>query len=131
MDNASPDRLLPRHDVTGELELQWNTGVKKRRFRAPESHVVTAYVRELSLAGALVDAPLPPCLEVGDRLEVRLGGRSAVVEIKHARPSGVANRALYGIEFIDSADITAILNEVVGELRGSKEDLEFAWSRTN
>ena len=64
------DRLLPRHAAGASLEIEWNTAMHKRRFRAPYKNSAPAVIRELSLAGALIDAPVPPEIKIGDRIEI-------------------------------------------------------------
>ena len=131
MDDVTPDRLLPRHETTRGVEIEWNTAVRKRRFRANESDAARAVIREISLAGALIEAPLPPSIDVGDRVEVKLEGHTGLVVVRHADTTGVEGRALYGVEFIDCAELTERIHQLVGDLRGNREDLDVSWSRSN
>jgi len=128
METHLPDRLMPRHDVSGvELPIDWDTAGKRRLLGRTKP--VPALIREISLLGALVDAPLPPCREVGDRVEIRLRGRSGLVEIRHARPAYTEGRALYGVMFVDTRNLDADIHEIVGYIRGQAADADLAWER--
>ncbi|MGI9601093.1 MAG: hypothetical protein ACR2QE_04355 [Acidimicrobiales bacterium] len=131
MDTSVPDRLMPRHEVGIELPIDWDTGAK-RRFLGRAPGPVPALIREISLLGALVDAPLPPCREVGDRVEIRMQGRTGLVEIRHARPAYSEGRALYGVMFADTRDLDDLIHEIVGYLRTQEDrDVDLAWQKAH
>lgn len=115
-----PDRLMPRHAVGIELPIDWDVK-PRRRVLGRRNGNVPALIREISLLGALIDAPLPPCREVGERVEIRLRGRSGLVEIRHARPALTEGRALYGVMFVDTRNLEADIHEIVGYLRTHHE----------
>jgi len=127
MDAHLVDRLMPRHPVGLELPIDWDVRVRRKLFQSSE-HAVPALIREISLLGALVDAPMPPSREVGERVQIRMQGRTGVVEIRHARPAYTQGRALYGVMFVDTRELEDLIADIVGYLRAQEDDnVDGAW----
>ena len=67
-------RLLPRHEMPFDLEIEWNV-VKSHRFLGKDTETsVAARVLDLSLDGALIEVPMPTDHRPGEQISIRLSG---------------------------------------------------------
>lgn len=79
---------------------------------------VEAQVLDLSVAGALLMAPVNVKLRTGLRVPVRIGNSNGMVEVRNIRKSSVSGMAFYGVGFVRMSDrFTENVNAVVAKLR--------------
>jgi PilZ domain len=124
------DRLLRRHPVETGLELIWNPHPEKAGLFKKEEVSSVAIVKNLSLEGALVEVPDDQDHKLREHVTVRLRDIEGQVEIRHCS-DGPEGRVLYGVRFLSGDDFKALIERVVGELRGHATELETAWKRRN
>lgn len=90
-----------------------------------------AFVRDMSLTGALLEVPGDDRHDVGDNVRVRLRGVDGTAIVRHRRPAG-GDGVLLGVRFLPDPPLDAVLADAVGRLRGrSDHELEVAWQRPN
>ncbi len=123
------DRLLPRHEMPFDFEIEWDVQLRRSGFRR-EMQGVGARIRELSLTGALIEVPMPSCHERGDRVMIRVEGESSHAVIRHSRESTLGNRMLYGVHLEPSPGLTQFINKLMEGMRGpGVQELRTNWER--
>jgi hypothetical protein len=132
IDATHLDRLLPRHDPAINLDLSWNvrvvrTGVFKQHR---EEVSAAAWIRDISLEGALIEVPDNNVHDIGDYIDVRFRGLDGRAKIRHCR-RGDDGMLLYGVRFVPGSMFKEAIDAVVGELRGHSAELSMAWRRQN
>jgi hypothetical protein len=128
--NNKLDRLLPRHDSETGVDLAWNVRVTRTKLLKKEETFSRAKILDLSLEGALVEAPDTQKHEVGSRVDVRFREIDGFAHIRHRRP-GNPGFVSYGVKFAGPPDFVTAINAVVGEVRGNSAALEQAWEKQN
>ena len=118
-DVRAPDqfpRISERYRIAG-LNLFWSPpSTKTLSFGKPVE--VEAQVLDLSVAGALLMAPVNAKLRSGLRVPVRIGNSNGMVEVRNIRKSSVPDMAFYGVGFVRMSDrFTENVNAVVAKLR--------------
>lgn len=93
------DRRIGHRSLQPPIRIGWRVEdpAKKRRRRRDSDQ--TGWILELSVTGALVEAPRADDLYVGHRIRIRLGEHTGTVVIRRAVPSSVEDMARYGVEF--------------------------------
>ncbi len=128
-DREGLDRLLPRHDMPFDLEIEWDIQLRRSGLRRTERGV-GARIRELSLSGALIEVPMPSSHEPGDRVRIRVQGDEGHAIIRHSRESTLGNRMLYGVHLEPSPGLTKFINKLMEGMRGPGiQELRADWER--
>ena len=126
MDLEKPvDRLLPRHAL-GEQRPQigWNVQPANRLRRRSES-VEMAFILDLSLDGALIEAAAADDLTIDEIVTVRFGGVDGRAIIRHRQESDGAVR--YGIQWLGATELRAVVEKAVEMVRGHNGELRARW----
>lgn len=89
-----------------------------------------AWIRDISLEGALVEVPDSNVHAVGDHVNVRFRGIDGRAMIRHCR-QGNDGMLLYGVRFLPVPMFKEAIDAVVGDLRGHSAELSTAWQRQN
>ena len=89
-----------------------------------------AKILDLSLEGALVEAPDTHKHEIGSRVDVRFRETDGFAHIRHRR-SETPGLGSYGVKFAGPPDFVTAINAAVGEFRGNSAALEQAWDKQN
>jgi hypothetical protein len=128
--NNKLDRLLPRHDSEKGTDLLWNVRMERVGLLKKEETFSLAKILDLSLEGALVEAPDTHEHEIGSRVDVRFRETAGFAHIRHRR-SGNPGFVSYGVKFAGPPDFVTAINAAVGEVRGDSAALEQAWEKQN
>lgn len=125
------DRLLPRHEATINLDLDWNIRTGRAGFmRAREELYDLASIIDISLEGARIAVDAKVVHQVGDHVAVRFRGIDGEAVVRHVdAPDG--HRRTYGIRFLPNLTLSDAVNDAVGEIRGDSAALRQAWQRQN
>ncbi len=92
-------------------------------------HTVEAELRDLSVAGALIFAPINNAIKVGRRIPIDLSGEPGVVEVRNVRPDPDGENAYYGVTFHEITDeLRDAVYEAVSRLRNDAR-LQSEWNR--
>ena len=92
------------------VKIAWRVperALKKKRWRsaaggpAGPAGAQTAWIVDVSITGAAIEAPRAEDLFLGHRVRIALGDLVGTVVIRRAVPSTVERMARYGVEFID------------------------------
>ena len=127
MDPKALDRLLPRHEVAPiRATIEWDVRTKRVKLKREEV-ADEAVVVDLSLEGALIEAPSTSKHEKGDVVEVRLGGAAGQATIRHVRLGDGGDTWLYGVKWILSPELREAVENGVEQLRESAGELRRAW----
>lgn len=124
------DRLLPRHETSDELELDWNVHEVRAGFRRKEEVYRRGIVCDLSLEGALIRVDEADKHQVGDEVRLRFRGLVGTARIRHIQLSE-DDEVHFGVQFQPAPEFQEAINLAVGELRGHGAELEAAWNRQN
>ena len=113
-------RISERYRIAG-LHLHWSPPNPKVLSRGKPVEL-EAQVLDLSVAGALLMAPVNDKLRPGMRVPVRVGTALGTVEIRNIRKSSVDGMAFYGVGFVKMSDrLVENVNAVVAKLRTTKD----------
>ncbi len=122
------DRLLTRHKIDVDIHITWDVRAARKLLGRSKETSSTARLLNLSLEGALVEVALPSDRKPGDIVTIEMGaGRRGTVEIRHAHVEKSGDRVLYGIKFVESSALTAVINHIIADARGSNDKLRRAW----
>ena len=126
MDLEKPvDRLLPRHPLGDQRpQIGWNVQPANRMRRRPET-VETAFILDLSLDGALIEATGSDEHTVDDVVTVRFGGVDGQAIIRHRHE--VDDVVRFGIQWLGSAALQAVVEKAVEMVRGHNGELRARW----
>lgn len=112
-------RLLPRYELAGQRpEIDWNIKPATRKPPRPET-MDQAFLVDLSLGGALIEAAGDDATAVGDKIMMRFGDIEGHVIIRHRQD--VDNGALLGVEWDVSVDAVDLIKAAVGLVRTTGE----------
>ena len=81
-------------------EIGWEPPGRPRRRFPMRLPVQTARVIDMSITGASVIAPVDPPLTVGQRVTIRFGLHSGIVEIRHIEQTSDRAMTRYGTQFV-------------------------------
>ena len=119
------DRLLPRYSLREHrLQIGWNVQSVRLRRRLHET-VEKAFLIDLSLGGALIEAQNSVKPAVGDVVTVRFGGVDGQAIIRHRREAD--RLAYFGIQWLESAELRPVIEKAVGMVRGGDGELRARW----
>ncbi|MDW3218592.1 MAG: PilZ domain-containing protein [Acidimicrobiales bacterium] len=124
------DRLLPRHEPPGDLELDWHVHVERVGFLKKEELHHRGVVCDLSLEGALVRVDDADKHQVGDEIAVRFRGLDGTATIRHIQRTE-DDEVHFGVRFEPAPAFRDAIDLAVGELRGHSSELSTAWNRAN
>jgi hypothetical protein len=112
------------------IKISWRVPEKgkKKRWKSASAGEA-AWIVDVSVTGAAIEAPRSDDLFLGQRVRIALGEHHGVVVIRRAVPSTVERMARYGVEFVDLEPALADeLRELLEEDR--PEGLEALWQRS-
>jgi hypothetical protein len=108
-------RISVRYRVSGAT-LEWTP--PRRGLLPGRRRSVEAELLDLSVTGALIQAPDHPGLTVGFRIPIRIGNEDGMVEIRNVRPSDVVGKVNIGVVFHEMSDaLRSAIYEAIGRLR--------------
>ncbi len=125
------DRLLPRHELPFDLEIEWDVTQARGLFGKSSENAVEARLRDISLDGALIEVPMPSHNELGDRVSIRFRGEAGTVKIRHRRPTTTENRMLYGVQINMTPGLREVIIDVVDQIQGTDRQLQEQWERAH
>lgn len=106
--------------------IEWNVREVRVKLKRVEQSD-TATVVDLSLDGALIEAP-PECKHAkGDIVTVRLGGAVGEAQIRHVSLSDDQLNWRYGIKWRHTPALRAAVESGVEQLRGNAAEVRRAW----
>ena len=114
-DEKGLDRLMPRHDLPQALTIRWDTA--RKRGRPGRDVGWEAVIRDLSLNGALIEVDGDRTNAVGEHVRIRLGGLEGTVEVRHRAEATEGHGQLYGVSFVDTAQLQGQFEILIGYLR--------------
>ncbi len=127
MDPKALDRLLPRHEVAPmRATIEWDVRTERVKFKR-EERSDDAVVVDLSLEGALIEAPLSSKHDKGDQIQVRLGGAEGGATIRHVRLGDNRDTWLYGIKWNHTPALREAVENGVEQLRENAAELRRNW----
>ena len=106
--------------------LEWDIRERRMLWKRDEASY-EATVVNLSLEGALIEAPGDSAHEVGDVVSVRLGEIQGDATIRHAQRSEDETSWQYGITWGNQPELRAAVAAGVEQLRDSKSELRRTW----
>lgn len=99
-----------------------------RRIGSGSSSVEIRIV-DISVAGALIEAPTNKKIKLGTRVKMEISGHDGTAEIRNMRLAERYALSYYGITFLRmSPELEALVHSVVGKVR-SEHDLTTVWER--
>lgn len=114
-------RMGERYPIGG-LHATWM--VPKALSRTTKTSIKLV---DISIAGALVEAPLSKNIKVGSRIKWELNGLGGVVEIRNIRE--VDEMGHFGVSYFSiDHDLSQLINRVVEKVR-EENALNTAWER--
>lgn len=120
-------RLLPRYELAGQRpEIAWNIKPATRKPPRPET-MDQAFIIDLSLGGALIEASGDDANAVGDKVMVRFGDIEGHVIIRHRQDIDAG--VLFGVEWDVSIDALDLIKTAVGLVRATGE-LPDQWTQS-
>ena len=120
-------RLLPRYELTGQRpEIDWNIKPATRKPPRPET-MDQAFIIDLSLGGALIEAAGDDANAVGDKVMVRFGDIEGHVIIRHRQDVDAV--VLFGVEWDVSIDALDLIKTAVGQVHATGE-LPDQWTQS-
>ena len=127
MDPKALDRLLPRHEVAPmRATIEWDVRTERVKFKRKERSV-EAVVVDLSLEGALIEAPLSSKHDKDDQVQIRLGGAEGGATIRHFRLGDNRDTWLYGVKWIHTPALREAVENGVEQLRENAAELRRSW----
>jgi len=114
------------------VKIAWRVPdpAKKKRWRtsSPRAAAEAAWIVDVSVTGAAIEAPRADDLFLGQRVRIALDELYGTVVIRRAEPSTVDRMARYGVEFADlEPELADALRNLLEEDRPA--GLEELWQR--
>lgn len=112
------------------VKIAWRVPdpAKKKRWRSTSNVGEPAWIVDVSITGAAIEAPRADDLFQGQRVRIALDDLQGVVVIRRAQPSTVDRMARYGVEFVDlEPGLADVLRSLLEADRPS--GLEELWQR--
>ena len=131
MSPRPPDRRIGQRKEMTPVKIAWRVPdpAKKKRWRSSSASAAeAAWIVDVSVTGAAIEAPRADDLFLGQRVRIALGDLLGTVVIRRAQPSTVDRMARYGVEFTDlEPELAAALRRLLEEDRPA--GLEELWQR--
>ena len=113
-------RLSVRYRVAG-IGIEW-IAPQGGRVLPNRKRTVDAKLLDLSVAGALVRAPMSSAIKTGSQIGIRLSGESGTVQVRNIR-TGDDELVLYGVVFHRiSPALEAAIYDGIARLRNDKRN---------
>ncbi len=119
-------RLGERKRTPGLVQVELGEPEVVGRFR---KHLVptTGRLLDISVTGALIEAPTTDRLRVGAKVRLVLDGMEGIVVVRQIRPTALEGVANYGVAFFELPhEMTQRVHEIVGRDRPDAQ-LQRVW----
>lgn len=125
----SPERRIGTRTRMTPLQIDWrlpDPDRKKRRRADPATE--SAWIVDVSVTGAAIEAPLSEDLFKGHRVRIGVDGSVGIVVIRRVTPTDNEWTVRYGVEFVDlDPELEAVFRGLLEKERPA--GLETRWQR--